>query len=113
MNDELNTNLPSNPILGAMDKLAERTITIRPNYAAMFQQFKRDAMLHLERMCRRDGKTLTRKEVYDFIASLRIALCSATTVDEVVELRTEFDAGAEKMFAVLMAEQEADESNQQ
>jgi hypothetical protein len=86
-------------------------IQITPNYPAMFQMFKTDAVRHLDYLSRENGKTLTRKEVYDFVASLRIALCSATTVDEIVELRRDIDSSAEKMFAVLMKEQEEEDGS--
>lgn len=123
---ELDTNRPGNPILSAMDKMVERagalldarpekvtTITITPNYSAIFERFRVDAMNFLNRFAGSNHKSFTRKEVYDFVASMRIALCSATNVEEIVRLREGFDEGAERMFAVLMKEQEeADDADQ-
>lgn len=85
-----------------------KAITITPNYDALFERFKDDAMLHFAVLSRNDKSTLTRKEVYDFIASLRIALCSMTKEEQIVVLREEFDQNAEKMFSVLTKEQEAE-----
>jgi len=84
------------------------SITITPNYDAMFEQFLSDAMLHFARFSEARSKTLTRSEVYSFIASLRIALGCMTKVEQVLKLREEFDAHAEKMFAVLNKEREAE-----
>lgn len=77
----------------------ERTITIAPNYPAIFERFMQDAMLHLNHLAEESQDIFSRKEVYDLVASLRIALGSATNVAEIVKLREQFDAGAEKMFA--------------
>lgn len=89
------------------------TITITPNYSAIFERFRVDAMNFLHRFAGSNHKSFTRKEVYDFVASMRIALCSATNIEEIVRLREGFDEGAERMFAVLMKEQEeADDADQ-
>jgi hypothetical protein len=83
-----------------------KTITITPNYDALFERFKDDAMLHFAHLSRHDRKTFTRKEVYDFIASLRIALGALTKEEQIVTLREEFDHYADKMFTILTKEQE-------
>jgi hypothetical protein len=87
------------------DAMSTKTITIEPNYGNLFNQFLRDAMLHLNGMSRPHQPMLERRGVYDFIASFRIALGSATTVAQIVELRKQFDEAAEKMFAAVTHDQ--------
>ena len=80
------------------------TITIEPNYNKIFKSFLCDAMHHQELFARPRRKTFERKEVYDFIASFRIALGSITKQEELVELQTQFDTAAEKIYEQLMKE---------
>jgi hypothetical protein len=82
------------------------TITVTPNYEAIFEQFRRDAQLHLNSFTYNQKKTFTRSEVYAFVAAMRIALGAATTIPNIEALRTVLDDGGEKMFAVLQEEQE-------
>jgi hypothetical protein len=78
--------------------MSTKTITITPNYNAIFEMFLRDAGLHLGVMSRTGIKSFSRREVYNFVASLRIALGAATTVENVEALRDMIDKGAEAMF---------------
>lgn len=84
-------------------------INVQVNYHALHEQFRTDAMFHLARFANEKQKTFTRKEVYDFVASLRIALGAMTNSDEFYELRNGFDAASELIFAVLNKEQEAED----
>lgn len=82
------------------------TIHLQVNYQAIHERFRTDAMFHLARFANERQKTFTRKEVYDFVASLRIALGAMTKEAEIYELRNGIDAAAELMFAVVNKEQE-------
>jgi signal recognition particle GTPase len=76
-------------------------IRIEPNYENLFQQFMRDAMLSLSGMSRPGQRMVERRAVYSFVASFRIALGSATSVDQIVELRKQFDEAATQMYAAV------------
>ena len=103
-----------------MDKpTTVRTVTLTPNYKNLFNQFLHDAECHMQNLARERhthhglATIYTRKEVYDFIASFRIALGSMTDTGDIETLRDAFDRGAEAMHAQLTKEQneewEADE----
>jgi len=83
----------------------EEVIELTQNYRNLFNRFLSDAMLYMNRFASPYNKTFTRKEVYGFVASFRIALGSVTKEADLIELRTQFDSAADVMFDQLMKEQ--------
>lgn len=84
----------------------QETIDITPNYDALFQRFKQAAISALEGFARKSAKTLTRKEVYDFVCTFRIAMGAIKNQKMFEELRDEYDLAADKMFDQVVKEQE-------
>lgn len=82
-----------------------KTITLTPNYNAIFDRFIEDARIHLALFADENLKVFNREQVYRFLISLRIAVNSMTNVDEIERLRDLMD-GSEKVFALLNKEQD-------
>ena len=83
-----------------------KTIKLEPNYNHLFEQFLRDAMLHMNVLSRPGRTDLHRSDVYNMVASLRIALGCITKVSDLETLRSKFDEAAEKMYAQVQRDQE-------
>lgn len=87
--------------------MASKTITITPDFGNMFRQFCHEAESNLQHLARRGATTLTRKEVYDFVIAIRIAINCVQTNEDVLALRDAIDTGADAMFARVTEEQNA------
>lgn len=82
-----------------------KTITLTPNYNAIFDRFIEDARIHIRLFSDPNLKVFTREQVYRFLSSIRVAMSAMTSADEVEEVRDMLD-GASKVFALLQLEQE-------
>ena len=82
------------------------TINIEPDYQALFNRFKRCAISTLESMSRKSAKTFSRKDVYDFVCTFRIAMGTVRNLEQFVQLRDEFDKAADKMYEAIWNDQE-------
>jgi hypothetical protein len=80
------------------------TINIKPDYKAIHARFKEDAVRTLESFASKGSKTLTRSEVYSFVASLRVALDTITDVSELEQLRYDYAEAANKVFERVQEE---------
>ena len=81
------------------------TIELKIDYQNLFKRFLSDSMLHLNRCASPHQKTFTRREIYGFVASFRVALGAITKEADIVELRDSFTIVAEKMFEQVTKEE--------
>ena len=83
----------------------QETIDLTPDYDALLKRYKESAIATLEGFARKSATTLTRKEVYDFICTFRIAMGVVRTNEQFVALRDDFDKAADKVYERILIEQ--------
>lgn len=86
------------------------TIVIEPNFDALFDNFSRDADIHLEKLVTLDA--IERADVYRFIASLRVAVGCMTKNAQILKLREMLNERGSRMFEVLEREREQREEQE-